>query len=260
MTDSSFLPLDVADARARFAADGYLLLPGLVERVRLSRLATAILDQYRSAAAQRQLFAGGGNMSGHLNCFPGSASRFVYAALAAHGVFALAQELSGEQLRLPNIGCNLNLAGSSAQNEHIDGYADKPFLVANVAAVDTDLHNGAMEILPGTHARSYKYWEIALGSLRRKRVTMQQGDVLLRISSLWHRGMPNHSLQPRPMLAFTWEDGGSTLADPYAQHDGQIRFLPNRFNTDWRGRLLERAFVTAPRLGTAYHVARSLFS
>ena len=42
--------------------------------------------------------------------------------------------------------------------------------------------------------------------------------------------------------------------------DGRIRFLPNRFDTNWRGRLLERAFVTAPRLGIAYHVARSLFS
>lgn len=259
MTDSSALPLELGDAHARFAADGYLLLPGLVAREPLSRLSSAILGQYRSDAAQGVLFSGGGNMSGHLNCFPGTESRFVHAALAAHGVFRLAQELATEQLRLPNIGCNLNLAGSSAQNEHIDGYADRPFLVANVAAVDTELHNGAMEILPSTHARSYKYWEIALGGLERKRVTMQQGDVLLRISSLWHRGMPNHSPQPRPMLAFTWEDGGSTLADPYARHDGRIHFLPNRFHTDWRGRLLERAFVTAPRLGTAYHVARSLF-
>ena len=260
MSDSNSLPLELGEARARFAADGYLLLPGLVERSRLSSLSTAILDQYRSEVARGTLFSGGGNMSGHLNCFPGADSRFVYAALAARGVFALAQELSSEPLRLPNVGCNLTLAGSSAQNEHIDGYADRPFLVVNVAAVDTDLHNGAMEIVAGTHTRTYKYWEIALGSLRRKRVTMQQGDALLRISTLWHRGMPNRSLQPRPMLAFTWEGGGSTLADPYAQHDGRIRFLPNRFDTDWRGRLLERAFVTAPRLGTAYHVARSLFS
>jgi hypothetical protein len=260
MSDFSPLPLQLGDARARFAADGYLLLPGLVERERLSLLSSAILGQYRSDVGRGSLFSGGGNMSGHLNCFPGAQSRFVYDALAAQGVFRLAQELATEPLRLPNIGCNLNLVGSSAQNEHIDGYADRPFLVANVAAVDTDLFNGAMEILPGTHARTYKYWEIALGRLHRKRVTMHQGDVLLRISSLWHRGMPNHSARPRPMLAFTWEDGGSSLADPYSQHDGGIRFLPNRFDTNWRGRLVERAFVTAPRLGIAYHVARSLFS
>lgn len=86
---------------------------------------------------------------------------------------------------------------------------------------------------------------------------MKQGDALLRVSTLWHRGMPNTSTKARPMLAFTWENGGSDLADPYAVHGGEITFLPNRFKTDWRGRLVERAFVAAPRLGTAYHVVRS---
>jgi hypothetical protein len=71
--------------------------------------------------------------------------------------------------------------------------------------------------------------------------------------------MPNYSAAPRPMLAFTWEDGGTTLADPYAVHDGRITFLPNRYRPSWQGKLVERAFVAAPRLGSAYRAARSLF-
>lgn len=204
------------------------------------------------------MFAGGGNWSGHLNCFPGEASRFVYQQLEDRGVFELARALSNRQLVAPNVGCNLNLPGSSAQNEHVDGYAEKPFLVLNVAAVDTDLHNGAMEIVPRSHRRNFKYWEIVLRQTNRARLLMKQGDALIRISTLWHRGMPNHSTEPRPMLAFTWEDGGSSLADPYAQHRGSITFLPNRYATGWRGRLKERAFVAAPHLATVYRVARSL--
>jgi ectoine hydroxylase-related dioxygenase (phytanoyl-CoA dioxygenase family) len=127
----------------------------------------------------------------------------------------------------------------------------------NVATVDTDLGNGAMEIVPLSHQRNFKYWEIALKHTDRARLLMKQGDALIRISTLWHRGMPNRSAEPRPMLAFTWEDGGSKLADPYAQHVGRITFLPNRFETSWRGRLAERAFVVAPRVGTAYRVVRS---
>jgi hypothetical protein len=61
------------------------------------------------------------------------------------------------------------------------------------------------------------------------------------------------------MLAFTWEDGGSKEEDPYAIHGGRITFLPNRYAMDWKGRMIERAFVAAPRLGTAFRAAKSLF-
>lgn len=248
----------LSDYRRRFASDGYVVLENVVERTALTALARDIVSQWRADTSSGVLFAGGGNVSGHLNCFPGAASRFVYEALEARGVFELVAALSPYPLRKPNVGCNLNLPGSNPQNEHVDGYAASPFLVVNVAAVDTDLVNGAMEVLPGTHRRELKYWEIALRRLERRRVTLKQGDVVLRTSALWHRGMPNHSPEPRPMLAFTWEDGGSQKEDPYAVHQGRITFLPNRYATDWKGRLVERAFVAAPRLGTVYRTARSL--
>jgi Phytanoyl-CoA dioxygenase (PhyH) len=244
----------------RFAIDGYLLFKDVVPKPELARLTSAIRGAYRDAVSQGTLFVGGGTLSGHLNCFPGEGSRFVYEALREHGIVDLVQSLSLVPLRAPNIGCNLNLPGSAQQNEHVDGYAASPFLIANVAAVDTDLLNGATELLVGTHNHESKYWQIALQRPLRRRPTVQQGDVIVRISSLWHRGMPNRSTEPRPMLAFTWEDGGSPLADPYRVHEGRITFLPNRFRTDWKGRIVEQAFVAAPRLGTAYHIARSFFS
>lgn len=249
----------LAHYRQRFETDGYLLFERVVPRELLAALSRDLVDKWRADSAGGAMFAGGGSVSGHLNCFPGRASRFVYDALEGRGIFALAAALSAQQLGKPNVGCNLNLPGSSPQNEHVDGYRATPFLVANVAAIDTDLGNGAMEVIPGTHQREFKYWEIALRRSERRRVTMKQGDVLLRTSTLWHRGMPNPSPNPRPMLAFTWEDGGSREQDPYAVHQGRITFLPNRYRTDWKGRLVERAFVAAPRLGSVYRAARSLF-
>jgi hypothetical protein len=245
-------------SRRLFERDGYLLVPGVVEREPLSRWTRDVRAAWRERVRRGDMFAGGGNWSGHLNCFPGEASRFVHRQLEARGVIDLVQALATQRLGPPNVGCNLNLPASSAQNQHIDGYASTPFLILNVAVVDTDLNNGAMEIVPGSHRRSFKYWEIVLRHTDRARFLMKQGDALIRISTLWHRGMPNRSNEPRPMLAFTWEDGGSSLTDPYAQHDGQLTFLPNRFATGWRGRLEERAFVAAPQLGVMYRVARSL--
>ncbi len=262
MNEGAPLVLDaelLASYRRRFERDGYLLLEAVVPREPLARLSRAIVERWRVDNASGAMFAGGGTVSGHLNCFPGAESRFVHEALAASGTLRLVAELARQPLRHPHVGCNLNLPGSHPQNEHVDGYAAQPFLIANVAAVDTNLTNGAMEIIRGTHVREHKYWEIVLRNADRRRVPMHQGDVLIRTSTLWHRGMPNESSTPRPMLAFTWEDGGSQVADPYAAHAGRITFLPNRYRTDWRGRLIERAFVAAPRLGTAYRAARSLF-
>jgi ectoine hydroxylase-related dioxygenase (phytanoyl-CoA dioxygenase family) len=136
------------------------------------------------------------------------------------------------------------------------------FLIANVAVVDTDLANGAIELAPGTHRKFYKFWRWAIERPYRKsiRVPMQQGDVLVRVSNLWHRGMPNHTSTPRPMLAFTWEDGGSQYDDPFSVDGGKIAFRPNWFRPSLLGRLRERVFVAAPFSYSAYRFVDSLVS
>lgn len=245
--------------RAAFADEGYLKFERVVPRARLAELSQSIASEFEQQRREGRLFAGGGTLAGHLNCFPGAGSRFVHDALEQSGILEIVSQLSTSPLRAPNIGCNLNLPGSAAQNEHVDGYASQPFLVVNVAAVDTNLENGAMEILRRTQGTESKYWQILLARPERLRVCMRQGDVVIRTSTLWHRGMPNRSGTPRPMLAFTWEDGGSSLEDPYRVHDGRITFLPNRFKTNLSSRLRERAFVAMPAIGTAYHAVRSLF-
>lgn len=259
MIRSSVLGVPMDELRRSFAAEGYLRFERVVDEARLEQLGAGVFREFECVKRSGRLFSGGGTMSGHLNCFPGARSRFVWETLEDCGIFDLARVLSPAPLRQPNVGCNFNLPGSAEQNEHVDGYAAEPFLVVNVAVVRTDLENGAMEIIPRTHVRRHKYWEIMLPGRERIRPSMNPGDVLVRISSLWHRGMPNRTAVPRPMLAFTWEDGGNDLSDPYAVHDGRITFLPNRYRTDWKGRLRERAFVVAPGLGKALRIVQSVF-
>jgi Phytanoyl-CoA dioxygenase (PhyH) len=248
------------DLGQQFMSQGYLVVPEVVDKSMLANIHAQISSAFDLAKAQGKLFSGGGTLSGHLNCFPGLAARSVYDVLEARGIIDTVRALSPRPLRMPNAGCNLNFPHSSEQNEHVDGYAATPFLVVNVAVVDTTLANGAMEILPRTHLREYKYWQLLASRPERVRLCMSAGDVVIRTSTLWHRGMPNRTERPRPMLAFTWEDGGSSLADPFAAQDGQIRFLPNRFRTDWAGRLRERVFVAAPGLSRAVRAATSLLT
>jgi len=241
-----------------FSEQGYLVLPQIVPAALLEQLSQDLIAEFTLAKRSGELFSGGGTISGHLNCFPGAQSRFVYDALNDAGLFDLVRRLTPQAVRQPNIGCNLNLPGSSPQNQHVDGYAATPFMIANVAAVRTTVVNGAIQLSPESHKRDYKYWQFVVARHTKLRIEMQAGDVLLRPSTLWHRGMANKSREVRPMLGFSWEDGGSELADPYAVHGGKITFLPNRYSQDFVGQLRERAFAAAPMLGAGYLFVRSL--
>jgi hypothetical protein len=252
------LSQQMQDLTLAFKREGYVMLPNVVSKSRLAALTVELRGEYQRSRAAGELFSGGGTISGHLNCFPGAQSRFVYDELERYGVFDLVRTLLPSATRMPNIGCNLNLPNSSAQNPHADGYAASPFIIVNVAPIDTDLVNGAMEVTPGTHLRDYKYWQYALSRKRSIRTCMSAGDVIVRSSMLWHRGMPNKSNAIRPMLAFTWENDGSDLADPYTAHDGKITLLPNRYAQNLSGRLRERAFASLPALGKGYLFVRSV--
>jgi len=248
----------IEQATAAFVSEGFAILPNVVSRQRLAEFRDELTEEFARAKRTGELFVGGGTVSGHLNCFPGEQSRFVYDSLRDYGIIDLVRQLSPQAVRMPNVGCNLNLPGSSAQNNHVDGYASSAFMIVNVACIDTTLVNGALEITPGTHKRDYKYHELVLARRRPLRVPLRAGDVLLRPSTLWHRGMPNRSSALRPMFGFTWEEGGSKLDDPYTLHDGKTRFLPNRYTSDLAGRLREHAFATLPALGSGYLFVRSL--
>ncbi len=253
---------DSESARARqdFASNGYFVIRKLVSPERLTELHHALTQAFDQASRSGALFSGGGLVSGHLNCFPGAGARFAYDTLQERGIIDLIRQLHPKILRMPNVGCNFNLPGSHTQHYHIDRPFTRDFMIVNVAVVDTVIANGAIELIPGTHKRFYKYTRFVLERRYRDgaRVPMNKGDVLVRSSNVWHRGMTNLTTVPRPMLAFTWEDGGSNDQDPFSANGGNIRFLPNWFKPTPLGRLRERVFVKVPITYSALRFARSL--
>jgi Phytanoyl-CoA dioxygenase (PhyH) len=251
---------NINDLTRTFADQGYLIFPKVVPQDRLAALHRDLARAFDEARTAGKLFAGGGTISGHLNCFPGEGARFAYQALEAHGIIDLVKQLFPKATRMPNVGCNFNLPHSVAQHYHADRNFLDYFLIANVAVVDTTIQNGAIDMLPGTHKKFYKYWRFAMERAYRgsTRIEMKQGDVLVRTSNVWHRGMPNLTDVPRPMLAFTWEDGGSKQADPFAVDGGKIAFRQNWYQPTPLGRLRERVYVAAPITYSAYRFATSL--
>ena len=250
--------LDIPALLSVYADQGYVVLSDVISKDELERLGESLTQEF-----QRQQRSGlflGGIVAGHLNCFPGEGARFVYDELVRRGVMDLIRAISPTQADDLRVGCNMNFPKSVAQNYHIDGSFSAAFMVLNVAVVDTDLVNGAIDVIPRTHVRPYRYWEFAARRLYRAstRLPMKRGDVLIRTSTLWHRGMPNRSTAPRPMLAMTFGEAVAPKGDPFATYDGKITFEANRFKTTFLGQLRERTFVAWPQAHSAIRFVRSV--
>lgn len=235
---------------------GYALIPGVVSRDRLDAFNAKLIEAYE----QSPKFRGGGTVSGHINCFPGEAARFAYDEVEQAGIGDVIRSFRPGLRNDVRATLNFNLPGSSAQHYHMDGVYAKEFIICNVAVVDTDVANGAMAVLPATHSEFYPFWRYAVERKYRlaRRVTMRQGDVLVRRSTLWHRGMPNRTLAPRPMLSFTFGEESAPRGDPFEGGEN-IVFYPNWYAGGsglslWR----ERIEVALPGTRSALRFVKSL--
>lgn len=251
---------DISEAAEALQRDGYVVFKHVVDPAALQGLADGLHREYTRALDAGELFHGGGSLSGHLNCFPGSDARFVYEAIDRFGIVDLVRQLRPEVVDRVRATMNYNLPGSIVQHFHSDGLYTEAFYICNIAVVDTDLVNGAIDVIPGTHRRFYKFWRYALERKYREsvRVCAEQGDVIVRISTMWHRGMPNRSTVPRPMMSITFGEISAPDSDPFGGNGGAPYFFPNWYGTDRFSQLRERAFVRAPWLYSSMRFARSL--
>jgi ectoine hydroxylase-related dioxygenase (phytanoyl-CoA dioxygenase family) len=246
----------MAEVRRGLDEDGYCVLPGIVSRDTLTTFNQRVLDAYRRAPK----FKGGGSISGHLNCFPGEAGRSIYEQIEEHGILEVIQAVCPQLPHVVRATLNFNLPGSVKQHYHMDGVYLEDYVICNVAVVDTDIKNGAIDLLPSTNQRFYPYWKYALTRRYRlsTRIPMEQGDVLLRRSTLWHRGMPNLSSEPRPMFSLAVGERYVDTSDPFDRDGGEMEFYANWYRTGRIGALRERLEVSLPFTRSAARFVRSL--
>ena len=217
-------------------------------------------EEYHRLHAAGWRFAESGGLAGHLNIRMGREGRALYDSFRAAGVEQLAQQLCGQPLHLAQAIGNLNLPGSCAQDFHIDGAFAAPLLIANVCLVPTDASNGATALVAGSHAAQLSYWRFSRAGWRSRGIapSANPGDVLLRWSNLWHRGMPNRTAKPRPMAAFTFALGpAGDAARHCTDFDGPLTLFANKYHGHFR-KAKELLAVRLPLLDEGLRQARSL--
>lgn len=126
-------------------------------------------------------------------------------------VMAVVEELVGADGVLCQLASDTPVDGSDYQDLHRDtqllfpetGAESPPYqLAVNFPLVDVTLDNGPMEHAPGTHMlpKAEGMARIESGAAPLEAVLLNRGDVLIRDVRHIHRGTPNPSGVPRPMV------------------------------------------------------------
>lgn len=126
-------------------------------------------------------------------------------------IMAVVSELVGEDGVMCQLAADTPLLGSDYQALHRDtqllfpetGAETPPYqLAVNFALVDVTLENGPMEYAPGTHmlSKAEGMARIERGEIPLEPVLLNRGDVLIRDVRHIHRGTPNRTAAPRPMV------------------------------------------------------------
>jgi ectoine hydroxylase-related dioxygenase (phytanoyl-CoA dioxygenase family) len=133
-------------------------------------------------------------------------------------VLALVERIVGRSMVMCQLATDTPLQGSEYQELHRDtpplfpeeGIETPSFqLAVNFPLCDVTLDNGPLELVRGTHRRSREESLALLDSGERalEPLTMQLGDVVIRDVRQLHRGTPNRTDAPRPMVVIGYSRG-----------------------------------------------------
>ncbi len=194
----------------QFRRDGFVLLPQHFER----SLIAAWHEAFQPLLAQHLETQGAQQNRGsarHYVTLPFSAPFDDPHVFENADIVNLCRLLVGDDMWLCQLASDTPLLGSQTQPVHRDALPLFPELAAetppyqlavNFPLVDVSAANGPTEIARGTHEQTK---ETGLGRLERgeialEPVDMRVGDVLVRDVRGLHRGTPNTTDTPRPMI------------------------------------------------------------
>lgn len=126
-------------------------------------------------------------------------------------IIAIVEKLAGKDFVMCQLASDTPMIGSDYQAIHRDcpplfpeSGKETPMyqLALNFPLVDVTPENGPLEIIRGTHimSREEGIKLIENGKAPIEAIAMQMGDVMIRDVRTLHRGTPNKTLEPRPMV------------------------------------------------------------
>jgi ectoine hydroxylase-related dioxygenase (phytanoyl-CoA dioxygenase family) len=204
-----FSPADLGRLANELNRDGICVLRGLFDRKRIADWARA----FDALVAERQQRPGGlaprdqGRFYVTLPWTAPFADPEVFAHPAIRGVL---DRVLAQEYHLVQLAADTPVEGSTYQETHRDYrplFSDDlvtPLyaLAVNFPLCDVTEENGPLEMARGTHRipRDVGLAKLRSGELKLESFPMRMGDVAIRTPLALHRGTPNRTPQPRPMV------------------------------------------------------------
>jgi hypothetical protein len=189
--------------------DGLCIIRGLLDRSKMEEWARAFDALFR----ERQSRPGGlapREQSRYYLTLPWAPPFADVELFANPVVLAILDRLFPQEYVMVQLGVDIPVQGSDYQEIHRDFrplFSDSVVTPLYAAAVNTPLvdvteENGPFEMARGTHVlpREEGLEKVARGEIPMEQFPLQMGDVMIRSPLALHRGTPNRTDVPRPMV------------------------------------------------------------
>lgn len=206
---ATFTDIDLDRFAEDLNRDGICVIRGLFDLKLIKEWAVA----FDALFQERQQRPGGLAPRGQARCYttlpwvPPFANPAVFANPIILGVL---DRVFFQEYKLVQLAADIPLQGSEYQEIHRDFrplFTDQivtPLyaLAVNFPLVEVTADNGPFEMARGTHVmpREEGLSKIQTGEILMESFYMQPGDVMIRSPLALHRGTPNQTPQPRPMI------------------------------------------------------------
>jgi ectoine hydroxylase-related dioxygenase (phytanoyl-CoA dioxygenase family) len=246
---------NLESARMHLLVRGYVVLEGVLDREELEGIRARFTELLEEHANRTDPSRGASRYGMPLPFTPPFATTTVVANPL---VLGLVRSVLGDDVVCSFFASDTPLPGSDYQHAHSDSkplFPEKdvtvpPFgYVVNVPLVDFRVDNGPLEIWPyGTHMIAdtalipvaefhdiEAQRESAVGrfseELGPRPLLAEAGSIIVRDIRMWHRGTPNRSTEPRPMMSMVynrpWYHHGTVEIDEqlFGELPDQVRTL-----------------------------------
>jgi ectoine hydroxylase-related dioxygenase (phytanoyl-CoA dioxygenase family) len=197
---------------ADFERDGFVLLRDHFPRATLDAWRTAFEPLFtpHEAAARAEGTSGNRGPGRYYVTLPFEGLFADPAIFCDEDVIGVVERIAGADPVMCQLATDTPVRGSDFQDWHrdtpplFDNFPETPSfqLALNFPLVDVTEENGSLDTTRGTHrmTREAALAGLADGTHPAERVPMQLGDVMIRDVRGLHRGTPNLSATPRPMV------------------------------------------------------------
>lgn len=189
--------------------DGICILRGVLDRSLIAEWKAAFDDLFH----ERQQRPGGVAPRGTARCYltlPWVAPFANPAVFANPAILGVIDRVFYQEYKLVQLAADIPMQGSEYQEIHRDFrplFTDQivtPLyaLAVNFPLVEVTAENGPFEMARGTHVMSREEGlvKVQAGEIAMEQFYLQPGDVMIRSPLALHRGTPNTTPEPRPMM------------------------------------------------------------